>query len=309
MKNILVTGINGFVGKHLAKELIDNGFTVVAVGGKSGSNNSDDVVSDIKNLDLTNVAEVETIDFKNIDAVIHLAGLSSVGESFDNVLGYINTNVGIEANLFEAALKQDARPKFLIISSGSLYSPNQEMPIIEESIVLPSSPYAVSKLGQEQLAEYYALRGFECIIVRPFNHIGPGQNTGFIVPDLVRQVLSVSEGTFYSVQVGNLATKRDYTDVRDIVRAYRLLLEGGKSGEIYNICSGKALSGQNVLDVIQGELDCNPKVVVDESKIRPSDPELIFGNCNKLKDATGWEPKIDIKTSISDVIVECRNKN
>ena len=196
MKNILVTGINGFVGKHLAKELIDNGFTVVAVGGKSGSNNSDDVVSDIKNLDLTNVAEVETIDFKNIDAVIHLAGLSSVGESFDNVLGYINTNVGIEANLFEAALKQDARPKFLIISSGSLYSPNQEMPIIEESIVLPSSPYAVSKLGQEQLAEYYALRGFECIIVRPFNHIGPGQNTGFIVPDLVRQVLSVSEGTF-----------------------------------------------------------------------------------------------------------------
>ena len=199
-------------------------------------------------LDLNNPNDVEKVDFHGIDGVIHLAGLAAVGTSFSEPMNYINTNIGIEVNLFETALKQKAYPRFLIISSGTLYDPKAELPLIETSGVLPSSPYAISKLGQEQSAQYYSQRGFECIITRPFNHIGPGQGTGFILPDITKQVIEYEQGSSREILVGNLDAKRDYTDVRDIVRAYRLLIEKGRPSEVYNICSGRPLSGHEILD-------------------------------------------------------------
>lgn len=302
MKKVLVTGVNGFVGHHLAKELAAHNISVVGIGGQDKPGSKPKYVDDYLVLDLSDPKASKKIRFENIDAVIHLAGLAAVGPSFDNPLQYIETNIGIEVNLFEAALAQNKFPKFLIISSGGLYDPKASLPITEKSSLLPSSPYAVSKLGQEQMARYYGSRGFEVVIARPFNHIGPGQGLGFIVPDLAQQIVDYKKGLVKEISVGNLEAKRDYTDVRDIARAYRLLIEKGGPGETYNICSGKALSGHQILDGLLKKADCSPKIVQDPARMRPSDNPLIYGSHKKLTSHTGWQPEINIETTLADVI-------
>lgn len=308
MERVLVTGANGFVGNHLVKELADNGYKVVGVGGAQGSKEPNANISEYLTLDLNDPEQAKKIDFTKVTAVIHLAGLAAVGSSFDNPLLYITTNVGIQINLFEAAIAQKAFPRFLIISSGTLYDSKAPLPLDESSAVVPNSPYSVSKLGQEQMGQYYARRGFEVIIARPFNHIGPGQNTGFLLPDLTQQVVSFEKGQTTEIKVGNLDAQRDYTDVRDIVRAYRLLLESGKSGETYNICSGKPLSGNEVLEQILHTANVKAPVVLDPDKMRPSDTPVIFGSHDKLTADTGWQPQIDTSSSILDIVADWRNR-
>lgn len=310
MTKILVTGANGFVGHHLVKELNQTGHEVIAIGGRHGN---EELGFSFKGkyltLDLLNKDEVGQVDFSDVAGVVHLAGLAAVGPSFDDPLGYVSANVGMEINLIEAALAQQAKPRFVIISSGALYSPKAPLPLTEKSAVVPSSPYAVSKVGQEQMALYYNLRGIECIIARPFNHIGPGQNFGFIVPELTKQVLDFEQGKATAVKVGNLDAQRDYTDVRDIVRSYRLLLEKGKAGEIYNICSGRALSGHQILDYILKEVGVKAPIEQDPAKMRPSDSPVLYGSHEKLTKDTGWQPEIPIEATIADIIKDWRTRN
>lgn len=308
MLKILVTGVNGFVGQHVSRELKSSGHYVVGVGGSHGAKNPSVEVEEYHELDLRNAEEAKRIDFATIDAVIHLAGLAAVGPSFDNPLEYISTNIGIEINLFEAAIKQKATPRFLVISSGSLYDSKAELPLTETSRVTPNSPYAVSKLGQEQMGFYYAQRGFEVMVARPFNHIGPGQNPGFLVPDLTQQIIACEQGRIDTVAVGNLAAQRDYTDVRDIAIAYRLLLEKGRSGEVYNICSHKPVSGKAILDMILKAVGGNVKIVEDPARMRPADTPVIEGSYDKLRNDTGWEPRIVLEKTIQDVVDDWRNR-
>lgn len=307
-KRILVTGVNGFVGQHLVKELSDAGMEVVGVGGSIGNAAPIAGLSSYSVLDLTNYDEAAKIEFSSIDGVIHLAGLAAVGPSFENPMQYIDVNIGIEVNLFEAATRQNAHPKFVVISSGSLYDPKAPLPLTESSSVIPSSPYAVSKLGQEQMAQYYGLRGFECVVARPFNHIGPGQNPGFLVPDVAQQIIAVEKGESDSIMVGNLDAKRDYTDVRDIVRAYRLLFEKGVAGRTYNICSGTSVSGHNIVTGLIKASGSNPEIKQDPERMRPSDAPDIFGNHDLLTADTGWTPTIDLDTTLADVIADWRNR-
>jgi GDP-4-dehydro-6-deoxy-D-mannose reductase len=304
MDCILVTGANGFVGLHLISELLDQKKSVIAVGGPKTSPKTTTQPNSTQyiNIDLRDKEAVASIDFKNIAGVIHLAGLAAVGPSFATPLDYITTNIGIEINLFEAALAQKASPRFLIISSGSLYNPKSKLPLAETSPVTPSSPYAVSKLGQEQMAQYYQLRGFDCVIARPFNHIGPGQGLGFIVPDLAQQIIAAKNSDNKEIKVGNLTAKRDYTDVRDIVKAYILLLEKGRSGEIYNVCSGKSLSGKELLAKLLAVAMVNLTPVIDKTKIRPVDSPNIYGSHQKITQDTGWTPNIPINQTLKDVI-------
>lgn len=309
MNNILVTGVNGFVGHHLAKELSVSGNSVTGIGGANGSREQLQYLDDYFELELTNLDEIKQINFSNFNGVIHLAGLAAVGPSFDDPLGYLTTNVGIQVNLFEEARKQNAFPRFLIISSGALYDPGANLPLTEVSPVLPNSPYAVSKLSQEQMAQYYMSRGFDIIIARPFNHVGPGQAPGFIVPDIAQQLVACQKGEQNEVLVGNLDAKRDYTDVRDIARAYRLLLEKGVSGEIYNVCSGRALSGHEILDGLSKAIGFKAKIKKDETRMRPADHPVIYGDYTKLTKATGWEPEIPIEETLDDVIKDWRTRN
>ncbi len=309
MSKILVTGANGFVGKHLVHELLDNSCEVIAVGGSQVP--ALDAPEGVKfmMLDLTKPDQAKQIDFAGVSGVVHLAGLAAVGPSFDKPMEYIDVNMGIEINLFEAALSQQSRPRFLVISSATLYDPSATQPLSEESPVLPNSPYAVSKLGQEQLAQYYESRGFEAIIARPFNHIGPGQGLGFIVPDLAQQIVAIEKTSQPEVAVGNLEANRDYTDVRDIVHAYRLLLEKGRSGEVYNICSGKPLSGHEILDGLCTAAGVKPKLKQDPAKLRPSDTPLIAGSHDKISKDTGWQPGIGLDKTLTDVIADWRQRD
>lgn len=308
MTRVLVTGVNGFVGNHLAKELHQNHIEVVGIGGPRGTTERSPFVDQYIALNLLNRSEVHEISFRGIDGVIHLAGLAALNPSFGDPMSYVQTNIGIEVNLFEEALAQNLRPRFLIVSSGALYNPHVQQPLTEESPVTPSSPYAVSKMGQEQMAFYYSLRGFECIVARPFNHIGPGQGTGFIVPDLAKQVIELKAGKTDHVLVGNLDAQRDYTDVRDIVHAYRLLLEKGRPGQIYNICSGVARSGHEILSLITKAADVAPSLREDPQRMRPSDSPILYGDHRKLSTDTGWQPSINIETTINDVITDWRER-
>jgi GDP-4-dehydro-6-deoxy-D-mannose reductase len=308
MNTVLVTGSTGFVGQHLVKDLVDHNIRVVGVGNQRDIKKPSLPMQNYYAINLMDEAATATIDFTTIDSVIHLAGLAMPAASFDNPSKYITTNIGIEINLFETALKQGVKPKFLIISSGALYDPKAPLPLDESSSVVPSSPYAVSKLGQEQMAQYYGIRGFEVIIARPFNHIGPGQNPGFIVPDLTQQVIAMERGEANGVLVGNLDAKRDYTDVRDIVRAYRLLLKDGRPGETYNICSGTTRSGHEVLDHIIKAAGASPKITEDPSKMRPSDTPELYGSHQKLTTDTGWQPEISFEATIQDVVADWRQR-
>jgi GDP-4-dehydro-6-deoxy-D-mannose reductase len=306
MKTILVTGANGFVGRHLVRELHDNGLQVVGVGGPALAAGSEGPnISDYRVCDLTNNEQVTKLDFRGIDAVIHLAGLANIGMSFAQPARFISDNGSITINLLETLLQQGVKPRVVIISSGAVYSPQQKMPITENGELTTSSPYVVSKLLTENVSNYYRSRGIECVIARPFNHIGPGQGPGFLLPDLAAQIKEAALNRT-EVVVGNLASKRDYTDVRDVAKAYRLLATAGKlEGTVYNVCSGKSVAGQYFLDELLGIIAPNdrPAVTVDKGRFRPNDAPDIVGDSSLLQEETGWRPSIPLEQTIRDFIV------
>lgn len=307
MKRIAVTGANGFVGQHLLNELVMNDYEVLAIGGSNLPIAANQTANHV-GVDLSQIDQVKRLDLSDVDAIIHLAGLAAVGPSFEDPMKYITTNAALEANLFQRAIDQGVKPRFIIISSGSLYDSREPLPITESTKVVPSSPYAVSKITQEQLGHYYGNRGFEVIVARPFNHIGPGQGTGFLVSDLASQVVAAEKGKQNSIKVGNLDAKRDYTDVRDIARAYRLLLEKGVPGETYNICSGASLSGHEILDLMLQSSQSTPTVEQDPAKMRPSDAPDVYGSHAKITEHTGWKPQISTEKTIGDALEDWRTR-
>ena len=305
---ILITGAAGFVGTHLINELVNNGHTVVAAvnhGEKPSSLCSEVMYADLADRDQV----LKNVDFSEIETVIHLAGLAAVGPSFDEPLKYLTVNAGIEINLYEACIAQDVRPRMLIISSGTLYDPESLMPLTEDSPLSPSSPYAVSKVTQEVFVRYYEKRGFESVIIRPFNHIGPGQNLGFIVPDFAQQIVAAERGGTKEILVGNLDAKRDYTDVRDIVRAYRLLAEAeGVANETYNVCSGNSVSCRKLLDILLNMATVPLTVKQDSEKMRPADIVEIVGSNNKINEKTSWKPMHTLEQSLRDALEDWRSR-
>lgn len=302
MKTVLVAGVSGFVGKHLVAALRQKNHHVFGCGIETEPDKT--IASDLTHYtacDLTSVGAVAKIPLDRIDAAINLAGLANVGASFKDSQRYLDNNVAVHTVLLDALRKKGLRNvRVVSISTGAVYSPNQPMPLLESGeLMFDGSPYALSKIAMEKSLEEYRAEGLDIIIARPFNHIGPGQLPGFLLPDIAQQVLHKK-----SIVTGDLSTRRDYTDVRDVVRAYVALATRDKLGaSIYNVCSGKSVSGKELLDLvfaISGEKE--KPVSVNKALLRPDDPKEIFGSFSALNSECGWRPTISLRQTVKDCL-------
>lgn len=305
-RTILITGVNGFVGKHLARELKNQGIHVIGVGREATlAPQLQETLGDYWVCDLVDKEAVAKLALEKVDEIISLAGLARVGDSYADPEKYKIINVGVLSSLCEALLDKKLKPRIIAVSTSTVYEPNQPLPIIEESLLTKNgSPYTISKLLMERSAEQFRAKGLELIIVRPFNHIGPGQEEGFLVPDLLTKLTS-AKSTGGVIKVGNLSTKRDYTDVRDVARAYAyLILAERLNYNLYNIGSGKSVAGQQILNLLLAKTGLGEqiKVETDSSLLRPNDIADIYGSYQRLHKQTGWQPQIPLEKTIEDFI-------
>lgn len=298
---ILVTGATGFVGTHLMELLRSQ--PEAEVYGTSMTPYDD---PSIRQIDLTDAEAVrQLLDELKPDQIYHLAAFASPALSFKQPVEAITSTIVMQLNLFESCQSLGLKPRILVVSSGQNYGKveKSDLPVEETRAFDYASPYAVAKAAQENLATLYSKLGLECVVARPFNHIGPGQQPGYLVPDLCKQIAEIEAGSAEPViKVGNLTSKRDFTDVRDVVRAYLLLMEHGKAGEVYNVCSGRSVAGQRVLDTLLELASKDIRVEQDPERMRPSDIEDLYGDFTKIHEHTGWERKISLKQTLRDTL-------
>jgi GDP-4-dehydro-6-deoxy-D-mannose reductase len=310
MERILVTGINGFAGRHLAGELFEADHIVVGAGrGPEVDPTIGRFVSEYYSGDLTQQSDVNALPLGDVDVVINLAGVAVTHGGVATAELYTRVNVSAVQMLAEGILKQkeDRQPRLLAISSGAVYDSTKEPPFNESSDLVPvgeRSDYVESKIRMEKVLRTYREQGLNYVIARPFNHVGPGQSPHFLVRDLADSLLAAQVNGSNTVSVGDLTKERDFTDVRDMVRAYRLLAEASKVAldqEVYNICSGQAVSAEKILSMLVqefGAIDFTP--VLDDSRLNPFDAQTLFGSYMSLHDETGWFPTIPLKETIHD---------
>ena len=232
--------------------------------------------------------------------------------SFEAPWETLENNIRAQLNIIQACLDLDLRPRTLIVSSAEIYGAvaPEQLPLAEDTEIRPANPYSVSKVAQDMLALQYCLsHDLPIMRARPFNHIGPGQNDRFVAPAFATQIARIEEGLQEAViYVGNLSAKRDFTDVRDIVRAYRMIIEKGQPGEAYNVASGVARSIGDLLGIMLGFCDLDIEVRTDPARLRPVDLPEIRGDSAKLRADTGWKPTITFEQTLRDVLADCRQR-
>jgi GDP-4-dehydro-6-deoxy-D-mannose reductase len=292
----LISGAAGFVGRHLTDHLEQHGDEVVGVDRDGGPDLLDaegwvDLVSDLRP-----------------DAVYHLGGFSDVGGSWNTPNETFRVNAEGTLNVLQACVRAGVR-RVVAVSSADVYGrvTLSELPLNEDNPLRPVSPYAASKIAADYLAlQAHLGYGLEVMRVRAFNHLGTGQTNRFVAPALAERIaLNELEGG-EEVPVGNLTPRRDFTDVRDVVRAYRLLIENGEPGEAYNVCSGHDIAISELADRLVAMAHREMRLEGDPSLQRPVDVPVLRGDYTKLHKATGWEPEIDLDQTLSDLLDEWR---
>ena len=305
----LITGINGFVGSHLAEHLLAHSDWQVAGTVYGPYRNILGIRSQLElyPAELSRLPVVEfVLDQARPDVIFHLAAMAVTRRSWRDPAGTLQINVGMQANILQAVVNLKLDCRILVVGSSEEYGAMRSgiLSIDEETPFRPRNPYAVSKVAQDMLGlQYHLSRGLDTIRVRPFNHIGPRQSLGFVAPDFAYQVARIEAGLQDPVlRVGNLEAQRDFTDVRDVVRAYYLLTLKGQSGQVYNVGSGRAHAVQKVLDHFLAHSTVFVAVEPDPDRMRPSDVPRVVCNYGKLYARTGWEPSIPFERSLSDVL-------
>lgn len=302
MKKALITGSRGFVGGYLRAELEANGYEVVGV----------DICAGEKTVqaDLMNCEQMKNV-VKQVqpDAVFHLAGQANVAHSWQIPQQTVEINVVGAINLLEAvkAFKPDTR--VVLVGSSDQYGVLGDAGrlVKETTPTNPQTPYAVSKQAQEEMARVYARAyGMNICMTRSFNHGGAGQKEGFMIPDFAAGIVRIEKGLADCLRVGNLTARRDFTHVKDVVRAYRLIAEKGHAGEIYNVGSGVTYSAQEILDKLCAMANCPIRVEQDPAKMRPSDTPVICCDHTKISEHIGWEPKYLMRDILQETIEYCR---
>lgn len=308
---VLITGITGFVGSHFAEYALEQGVEVYgSYRWRSKTENIDHLGGKIHlvECDLRDVSSVQhVLEASRPDAIIHLAAQSFVGSSWQAPAETLLTNIGAQVNLLEAIRQRPKKPRFLVVGSSEEYGAvyESELPITEDNPLRPLSPYAVSKVAQDLLGyQYFKSYGLPIVRTRAFNHEGPRRGDVFVTSNFARQIAEIEAGLREPVlHVGNLKTKRDYTDVRDIVHGYWLLLERGEPGEVYNLCSGSAWEIGAVLEFLLGETRVRPITVrEDPARLRPSDVPVLLGDARRIQRAVGWQPVRPFTQTLRDVL-------
>ncbi len=306
----LITGAGGFAGSHLADYLLSQPATAPDVWGCDLSGQRRPFHSPKLQLLAVDLRDAEAarqlVERVRPDRIYHLAGQAFVGDSWARPWDTLETNMRAQLNLLEAVVAAGLRPRILVIGSAEEYGrvKPDALPVGEDSPLLPDSPYSLSKIGQDLLGlQYFLSHELSIVRVRPFNHIGPRQNHRFVAPAFASQIAAIEAGQQPPVlQVGNLSARRDFTDVRDMVRAYALALEHAIAGQVYNIGSGRSWSIQDLLDVLLSFAGASIRVEVDPARLRPVDlPELV-ADAGKLRECTGWAPRISFEQSLHDLL-------
>jgi GDP-4-dehydro-6-deoxy-D-mannose reductase len=291
---VLVTGATGFVGRWLVPELASAGHAVIEA-------------PDHRELDLGSSPDLgPLVRDARPDAVAHLAGLSFLPDAEQDPAMAERVNVGGTEAVFAALDATGSNAPVLVTSTADVYAPDAPLPINETANVAPRSAYGRSKVGQEGVARAAARRGRAVTIVRAFNHIGPGQRPVFVVPAFAQRVLELKEGRTDSIPVGSLAPRRDFTDVRDVVRAYRMLLErmvdSGTDPTVVNVGSGHSASMEEVLRTLCSLAGVEPRWRVDRERLRPNEVPDRVADTTLLRSLVPWEPRIPLETSLRDVL-------
>ena len=309
-KVAFITGITGFAGSHLAELLLKKGYEVHGLcRWRSRTEN----IEKIKNK--LHLIEGDLLDSHSLqkalmdvrpELVFHLAAQSFVPASWTSPAVTLEINVVGSCNLFEAIRAAKIDPAIQIACSSEEYGlvKPEEVPIKETNPLRPLSPYGVSKLAMDYLGyQYFKSYGMRIIRTRGFNHTGPRRGEVFAESSFAKQIAEIEKGKKEPViLVGNLEAKRDYTDVRDMVNGYFLAATKGKPGEVYNICSGRAVKISEVLDILLKMSRVKTKIVQDPTRMRPSDVPILQGDCSKFKRRTGWEPKIPLQKTLKDLL-------
>ena len=309
MKKVLITGISGFVGSYLGQLLLEKGFEIV------GTYLTDESKDSLPNKEKYTLHKLNLIDEKSTweliekeqpDQIYHLAALPATRDSFDNPKETFINNVSSQISILEAVKKTGLKnTKILIVSSAEVYGlvSKDNLPINEEVPFNPTNPYAVSKLTQDMLGlQYFLSDQLKIIRVRPFNHVGPRQSPQFAVSAFAKKIAEIEKGKEKIMKVGNLDSSRDFTDVRDMVKAYVLALDLGKEGDVYNLGSGKSYKISEILDMYISMSRVKITVEKDRSLIRRSDDPQLLCDSSKFRKLTGWKPEIPIEKTLKDTL-------
>jgi GDP-4-dehydro-6-deoxy-D-mannose reductase len=307
----LITGVGGFVGRHLRQHLEEQGDSVCGVGRPADAREAGTVR--LFAADLSDRAAVERIVRETEpEAVYHLAAQSSPAESLHDPWATIGNNLLAQINLFEALLAANLRPRMLVIGSSDEYGrvDPADVPTHEGVALRPLTPYAVSKVGQDMMGfQYFAQHGLPIVRVRPFNHTGPGHDARFVIPSLARQLAQIELGEREPIlNVGNLNVERDFTDARDMVRAYRLALVAGVPGDVYNLGRGRSVRIADMVDELISLCRVPVQTRVDPALLRPTDIPRQEADTRKFTALTGWQPLIPWHTTLSDTLDYWRSR-
>ena len=314
---VLITGITGFVGSHMVDYLLNiKGLEIYGIHRwRSRTENIDHVIDKVHlvECDIRDSSSVKNVvEVIKPDRIFHLAAQSFVPTSWNAPAETITTNIIGNLNIFEAVRHSGINPRILVAGSSEEYGlvSENELPIKEENPMRPLSPYALSKIGQDFLSyQYFMSYKLDVVRTRAFNHTGPRRGQVFVSSNFAKQIADIEKGKNDSViYVGNLNARRDFTDVRDIVKAYWLALEKCKAGEVYNICAGKDYSIKEILDILLSYTDIKISVRQDSKRLRPSDVPILRGDCLKFYKETGWKPEIPFEQTLLDILNYWRAK-
>ena len=311
---VLISGATGFVGHHLIDFLSSPGYEIYGTCFPDKPEEGDPHRGkNISYLDIRSEEEVfETIKRTQPNWIFHLAAISNVRRSWERKKENLETNLMGTFHLLEGVKQFFPQARFIFVSSSDVYGilVPTEKALKEEDSFHVVNPYAFTKVSGEILSKFYAeIENLDIVIARSFSHTGPGQSPDFVCSDWALQIARIEKGLAEPViEVGNLSVKRDFTDVRDIVRAYALLMEKGRRGEVYNVCSGKAVPLREILDLLLSFSSQKIEVQVDSSKLRKADIPLLLGNNQKIKEETSWTPEIPLKQSLHDLLEYWRKR-